>query len=66
MEIHHQLETGLSIVIPVYNSQDSLELLVQELLKTLPDLCKPFEIILVDDGSRDGSWTVLSGLTKQS
>jgi glycosyltransferase involved in cell wall biosynthesis len=45
----------ISVVIPFYNEQDSLKLLVGSLHSHLEQTGGPFEIILVDDGSTDGS-----------
>ncbi len=45
----------LSVVAPVYNERDNLDPLVQELLETLGRDSLEIEIILVDDGSNDGS-----------
>jgi glycosyltransferase involved in cell wall biosynthesis len=52
----------LSVVIPVYNERESLETLYAELCAALLDLGQAEQIIFVDDGSRDGSWEVISGL----
>lgn len=52
----------LSIVIPVYNEAESLSCLYAELADVLPKLNRSFEIIAVDDGSRDESWAVLTRL----
>jgi glycosyltransferase involved in cell wall biosynthesis len=49
----------ISIVIPVYNSQDSLPLLMPRLKEVLSAQHRNFELILVDDGSRDRSWEVV-------
>ena len=49
----------LSVVIPVYNSSESLRQLTTRLLATLEDLHVTHEIVFVDDGSRDRSWEVL-------
>ena len=51
-----------SVVIPVYNSERSLPLLVQRLHAVLPSLCSQYEIILVNDDSRDGSWAAVQAL----
>jgi len=56
---------GLSIVIPVYRSEQMLEALVAELAVELPALAPVFEIILVDDDSPDGSWAVIQRLAGQ-
>ncbi len=52
----------LSVVIPVFNEEDSLPELGRRLLATLNADGRPFEIIFVDDGSSDRSWEILSEL----
>jgi undecaprenyl-phosphate 4-deoxy-4-formamido-L-arabinose transferase len=47
---------ALSIVIPVYNSEPIVPDLVAELGKHLPKLANEYEVVLVNDGSRDNSW----------
>jgi len=54
-----------SIVIPVYNSQDSLVPLVERLQAVLPGVFSAYEILLVDDGSQDRSWETISHLQRQ-
>ena len=49
----------LSIVIPVYNEQESLPEIIGRTLSTCRAAGDPFEIIFVDDGSRDGSRDIL-------
>lgn len=49
----------LSLVIPVYNEQENLPLLFNALYKTMTPLGKLWEVVLVDDGSRDKSLEVL-------
>lgn len=49
----------LSLVIPVYNEQENLPLLFEAVYKTMNPLGKTWEAILVDDGSRDQSLSVL-------
>jgi len=51
-----------SCVVPVYNEEGSLPLIEAELLPVLRRLDAPFELLLVDDGSTDGSPGVLSRL----
>jgi glycosyltransferase involved in cell wall biosynthesis len=58
-------DDSISVVVPVYNSQDSLETLVNRLEATLLPLGVPYEIILVNDGSRDRSWEVVQSLARQ-
>jgi len=50
-----QQTIDLSIVVPVYNESENLDPLVEELLQALASLRIATEIILVDDGSTDGS-----------
>ena len=57
-----QLLPGISVVIPVYNSEKSLEPLLDRLGKVLPTLAGRYEVILVNDGSRDDSWGVIRRL----
>jgi glycosyltransferase involved in cell wall biosynthesis len=52
----------LSIVIPVYNSEKSLEPLLKKLLTVLPVIASDFEILLINDGSQDNSWQVIQNL----
>jgi len=49
----------VSIVIPVFNEQDGLESLFSRLYPVLDALGEPYEIVFVDDGSRDGSVSML-------
>jgi polyisoprenyl-phosphate glycosyltransferase len=47
--------SSLSIVLPVFNEEGNIEVLYQELTDICASLKIPFELIFVDDGSRDGS-----------
>jgi undecaprenyl-phosphate 4-deoxy-4-formamido-L-arabinose transferase len=58
-------EPGISVVVPVYNSQETLAALIDQLDRVLTNLEGNFEAILVNDGSRDNSWAVISDLAKQ-
>jgi glycosyltransferase involved in cell wall biosynthesis len=53
-------QTTLSVVIPVYNSEKTLEELYARLVKVLPGICRKFEIIMVDDGSVDRSFVKMN------
>ena len=50
---------ALSIITPIYNEEANIPQLVELLLQALGPLGKPFEIIAVNDGSRDSSLAVL-------
>lgn len=52
----------LSVVLPVYNEEESLPRLHAALSAVLGEYGRPYEIVFVDDGSRDGSFAVLAGL----
>lgn len=55
----------LSVVIPVYNGRDALPPLLVRLAAALRALTPQFEVILVNDGSADGSWEAIVGLCAQ-
>lgn len=57
--------SGVSVVIPVYNSEASLPILAERLGSVLAQAEWPAEIILVNDGSRDASWDVVRKLAAQ-
>lgn len=54
-----------SVVIPVYRGAATLEELVARLGKVLPEVADQFEVILVNDGSPDDSWSVIRRLADQ-
>lgn len=55
-------DRSLSVVVPVFNEAESLAELDVRLRAVLDRLGEPAEIILVDDGSRDGSWQRMVGI----
>jgi len=52
----------LSIVIPLYNEEESLPDLESWIRRVVEERKYTYEILFVDDGSRDGSWNVIEGL----
>lgn len=56
---------NLSVVVPVYRGEKLVGPLVERLSNALPGFAEKYEIILVNDGSPDGSWGVIEGLTKK-
>lgn len=56
---------SISVVIPVYRSQDSIAQVVKELAAELPKLTPAFEAVLVEDSGGDGSWDVIQRLSAE-
>ena len=52
----------VSLVVPVYNEEGTLEEVCRRALATLESLGKPYELIVVDDGSQDGTWAIAERL----
>jgi len=50
----------ISVVVPVFNEAANLEALVSRIVSALRPLGRPFELIIVDDGSTDNSHTILT------
>ena len=58
-------EPALSVVVPVFEEEESLEVLCAELDEVLGTLELDAEVIFVDDGSRDDSFSVLERLSER-
>jgi glycosyltransferase involved in cell wall biosynthesis len=54
----------LSILIPVYNEAESLRELYGEIVAVGESHALSFELIFIDDGSRDGSWAIIDELAR--
>ena len=52
----------ISVVVPLLNEEHSLEALYSEIASALQSRSDDFEVVFVDDGSTDGSMSVLSRL----
>jgi glycosyltransferase involved in cell wall biosynthesis len=52
----------LSLIIPLFNEEENVEPLIAEVEAALPRLPVPVEVVVVDDGSRDASWTKIAAL----
>ena len=57
-----QEEVDLTVISPVYNEFESLNIFIEKLIFELNLLQVSFEIILVDDGSSDESWSLIESL----
>ena len=55
---------SVSVVVPVYNNAASLDELVARLTAVLDQRHAPYEIVLVDDGSADESWKIITKLAR--
>jgi dolichol-phosphate mannosyltransferase len=57
--------TSFSLVIPTYNERKNITILIPKLLEILRPLKIPFEIIVVDDNSPDGTWQAVQEFEQQ-
>ena len=55
----------LSIVVPVFNEEESIHAFYEELLRVVVALDKEYELIIVDDGSTDSSLEILKNIAKK-
>jgi glycosyltransferase involved in cell wall biosynthesis len=51
-------------VVPIYNEEENIPLLVETISGALADSRLDYEMILVDDGSSDGSFSLLKGIAE--
>ncbi len=51
-----------SIIAPVFNEEETLPRFYEEVVAVMEGLAEPFEIILINDGSIDGSYTIMQAL----
>ena len=59
----NELNNIVSIVIPIYNESESVELLTKEIIKVMNANNIYFELILVNDGSNDSTLQILNKLS---
>lgn len=57
--------TDISVIVPLLNEKDSLPELVTRIRSVMTEEDLSYEIIMVDDGSRDGSWEQIQELAKE-
>jgi glycosyltransferase involved in cell wall biosynthesis len=58
-------EINISIVIPLFNEETSIELLYNKLIAIINDIKSNYEIVFVDDGSFDNSFEIIKKLSKK-
>ncbi len=59
-------QASISVVVPAYNSELSLPELVARLRTVLESAATSYELILVDDASKDGTWGVIQKLSRKN
>lgn len=64
--ITESLPDGISVVVPVFNSATILPIFISKLKTELSKTNLPFELILVNDGSKDDSWSVILSLCTEA
>ncbi len=62
----NQQSTAVSIIIPLYNEEESLEELHDWIVRVVEKNQLSYEIIFVDDGSKDESWTIIKKLKSKN
>ncbi|MDP6335052.1 MAG: glycosyltransferase family 2 protein [Nitrospinaceae bacterium] len=65
-ELTNSRKPEISIVIPVYNERENMVLLDEEITRHMQPLNKDYEVVLVDDGSTDGSPELIRTLQKDN
>jgi undecaprenyl-phosphate 4-deoxy-4-formamido-L-arabinose transferase len=65
MSTSDRTRPSISVVVPVYNSELTLPELVQRLQPVLTGAAREYELVLVNDGSRDQSWRVIQRLAAE-
>lgn len=56
--------SSLSIVLPAFNEEESIERAVAQTLEVAPEIAHEYEVIVVDDGSSDGTSQVVEGMVR--
>jgi dolichol-phosphate mannosyltransferase len=59
-------EIDFSLVIPLYNEEENLEPLVEEIQSVMNSLCVHWELLLVDDGSTDSTAKIIYSLSQKN
>lgn len=56
----------VSIIVPCYNEQDSLPIFYGEVIKVLDSISSEYEILFVDDGSKDDTLNIIKGFADRN
>ncbi|HKR80487.1 MAG TPA: glycosyltransferase, partial [Nitrospira sp.] len=55
----------ISVVVPVFNEQDNVAPLIERLTDALESLGESYEVLFIDDGSRDATWMRIADAAAQ-
>ena len=61
----HRKAPGISVFFPAFNDEDSIARLIHEALALLPQVTDDYEVIVINDGSSDGTGVVLDDLASK-
>ena len=59
------MEKLLSLVVPAFNEEEAMEQSFERTYRAMSSIGYPFEIIYIDDGSRDRTWGIISRLARE-
>lgn len=59
------MEKLLSLVVPAFNDEEAMEQSFERTYRAMSSIGYPFEIIYIDDGSRDRTWEIISRLARE-
>lgn len=59
------MEKLLSLVVPAFNEEEAMEQSFERTCRAMSSIGYPFEIIYIDDGSRDRTWEIISRLAQE-
>ena len=66
MDSNIQRQEKISLIVPCYNEQESLPLFYREVLSVLNEMACDYELIFVNDGSKDGTLSILKEFAKEN
>jgi dolichol-phosphate mannosyltransferase len=62
--LFNKFMTHLSVVVPVFNESSLIDELVKRVIKSVKTITEDFELIIVDDGSKDNTWNLIENEAK--
>jgi glycosyltransferase involved in cell wall biosynthesis len=62
----YQMAPGISVFFPAFNDEKTIGQLVETALKLLPRLTEDYEVLVINDGSTDGTKALVENLTRDS